>query len=282
MFTLKLECDSTAADLRRGLGITRVQIWRDLTDSVCAYGYAGPGWWAMEWPGLGTFRFGPVFGETVEVIPEPGVSVERIEDLYRRSVLPLVLQAFGRETLHASAVTGSRGVLAFCGRRGAGKSTVAYGLRRRGFEQHADDTLVLTIASNEVTTLPLPFSPRLRPASADFFENAAQKHSLSTCEPPAAEPLAAVFILRPSEQAGPLTISALAPTEAFQAALAHAHCFDTEDPAGRRRLLQNYLEIAACVPMFDVPYQPGLERFDALLDALLTSAVETTAMSVAV
>ena len=282
MFTLKWECDSTAADFRGGLAGRRVQIWRDLTETECAYGYSGPDWWAMEWPRLGTFRFGPAFGETVEVIPEPGVAVERIEDLYRRSVLPLVLQAFGRETLHASAVTGSRGVLAFVGRRGAGKSTVAYALRRRGFEQHADDTLVLTIASNAVTTLPLPFSPRLRPASADFFEKAAQRHSLSTCGPATAEPLAAVFILRPAEQAGPLAISALAPTEAFQAALAHAHCFDTEDPASRRRLLQNYLEIAARVPMFDVTYQPGLERLDALLDAVLTSAGEMTAMSVAV
>lgn len=282
MFTLRIGHASPVGVGGRDLEGTPVQIWRDLAGEVCAYGYAGAGWWAMEWPRVGTFRFGPAFARTVEVLPEPGVSLDRIEDVYRRSVLPLLMQVRGSETLHASAVTGSRGALAFCGQRGAGKSTVAYGLSRRGFAQHADDTLVLTIGSNEVTTLPLPFAPRLRPAAAEFFEDPTGGQSLSMGGTPAPEPLAAVFILRPAGRAGPPAISELAPAAGFSAALAHAHCFDTKDPAGRRRLLQNYLEISARVPMFDVTYEPGLKRLDALLDALLAAAGETSALSVAV
>ena len=254
-----------------GLRNSPVQIWRDLTDEVCAYGYAGPGWWSMEWPRLGTFRFGPALGSTVEVIPEPGVSVPRLEDLYRRSVLPLALQAVGRETLHASAVIGSAGVLAFCGARGTGKSTVAYGLRRRGFEQHADDALVLTIGDDEITTVSLAFAPRLRPDPAQLFGAAADATPAGGGG--AAQRLAAIFILRPDVQRDTApAIDRLSPTDALPAALAHAHCFDTENPASRRRLLQNYLEIAARVRILTVSYRPGLERLELLLDTILAGA----------
>ncbi|MBA3298338.1 MAG: hypothetical protein H0U19_15540 [Acidobacteria bacterium] len=282
MFTLRIvENVSPVGDPTSGRVGRRVQVWRDLADSDCAYGYAGSGWWAVDWLRIGTFLFGPAFGETVEVVPRRGVSEARIEDVYRRSVLPLVWQARGKETLHASAVTGARGVLAFCGERGAGKSTVAYGFSRRGFEQHADDTLVLTVGTDGVTTLPLPFAPRLRPASAQFFERAPRRGSLSALETTAPETLAALFILRPSDPPRPSAISVLAPAEAFRAVLAHAHCFDPSNPVNQRRLLQQYLEIAAHVPIFQVIYRPGLERLDALLDALLAAADESTPMSVA-
>lgn len=276
MFTLKVERDSPTAAAEVGPK-TPVQVWLDLRDEVRAYGFAGPHGWSMEWPGLATFRFGRALGSTVEVVPEPGVSLMRLEDLYRRSVLPLAFQALGKETLHASAVRLSAGVVAFCGERGAGKSTVAYGLYRRGFEQRADDTLVLSIASHDIRTFPLAFTPRLRPLSAEFFGTATptDDYLVPSDENRTSEPLAAVFVLLPAAHAPqePI-IERLTPPNAFRAALAHAHCFDTGNPDSRRRLLENYLELAACVPVFHVTYRPGIQALAVLLDAILAAAGE--------
>ena len=274
MFTLKVERDAVAARARCG-PMTRVQVWRDLDDEVCAYGFAGAGWWSMEWPRLGTFRFGPTLGDTMEVIPEAGVSLPRLEDLHRRSVLPLALQALGRETLHASAIRLANGVAAFCGARGAGKSTVAYALCRRGYEQRADDTLVLSFEPDGIRTYPLPFTPRLRPASADFFATGTGDELLKATEKGEPEPLAAIFVLLPTAHASEIpAIERLPPTRALRAALGQAHCFDTGNAESRRRLLRNYLEVAACVPVFNVMYRPGLERLDSLLDLCVAAAGE--------
>lgn len=276
MFTLKVERDSPTAASEIGPK-TPVQVWLDLRDEVRAYGFTGPDGWSMEWPGVGTFRFGRVLGGTVQCVPEPGVSQERLEDLYRRSVLPLAFQALGKETLHASAVRLSSGVVAFCGERGAGKSTVAYGLYRRGFEQRADDTLVLSIGPDDIRVVPLPFTPRLRPLSAEFFGTATptDDNGLPLHENGLSEALAAVLVLLPAAQAPQEPIvERLPPTNAFRAALAHAHCFDTGNPDSRRRLLENYLELAACVPVYHVTYRPGIQALPVLLDAILAAAGE--------
>ena len=257
---------------------SRVQVWRDLSDVVCAYGHAGPAWWAMAWPGIATYRFGPAVGaEVVEAHVEIGVAPSRVEDIYRRGVLPLALQALGRETLHASAVATSRGVLAFCGERRSGKSTVAFGLRRRGLEQHADDTLVLDIGPSIVETVPLPFVPRLRDASAHFFDTTADGSFVSPARDPHTRPLDALFVMRPADGAARLSVEPLRSTEAFRAVLAHAHCFEPDNPDVRRRLVQHYLDLCAVVPVFEVRYAPDLARFDAMLDRILSAAKATDA-----
>lgn len=273
MFALKVLQGRPSEPCGWGRSGAPVQVWRDLADTVCAYGYAGDGWWGMEWPGVGRYRFGPAVGAgIVEALPEPGVPPERLEDVFNRSVRPLVLQVSGCEALHASAVSTPRGVLGFCGERRAGKSTVAFGLRRRGFAQHADDTLVLSVAPNLVTTVPLPFAPRLRSGPADFFRGVREDVSPALTSGAARQQLGALFILRPDHQAGMPVARPLAPSEAFRAVLAHAHCFEPENPAARRRLLLNYMEVSAVIPAFDVSYEPGLDRLGGLLDTVLNAA----------
>ena len=279
MFDLRFEPRSVGVE-RATQGGTLVQTWRDLSDAVCAYGYAGPEWWAMELPRVGTFRLDLAEPRVIRVFVRPGVSSTQLNDLYRRSVLPLLLQALGYETLHASAVRGSRGALAFCGERGAGKSTVAYALGTRGLAQHADDTLALTI-ERAITTLPLPFSPRLRPASADYFSHTPSGDPMDASNDDPA-PLSAIFILRPTERASGPEVIHQPPARALQAVLAHAHCFEPENRNARLRLLRNYLEISTRVPTYVIRYQPGLERLEALLDAVLSMAGESCGVQVAV
>ena len=272
MLRLEVVSEMAAARLRMDLAGTRVQVWRDVAGSVCASGYVGDAVSWMEWPRLATYAFANG-SDTVKAIGEPDVAVARIQDVYFRSVLPLVLQATGREVLHASAVVTASGIMGFCGERGAGKSTVAFGLARRGLRQHSDDTLVLQIATRGIDSFALPFSCRLRPESAEFFRVAPEAPPASNSANMGSEaPVSALFILRPTERLASASVARLAPAAAFRAVLAHAHCFNPNHIESRRRLLQNYLDLSARVPVFEARFQRGLERLEPLLERLLDSA----------
>ena|SRR5437867_3583500 len=75
----------------------RVQEWRDREGQLCALAYTDgrSGW--LEWPGLATFAFTEGSGDVV-AIPHPlTVPSTRltIEDIFRRSARPIILQAIG-------------------------------------------------------------------------------------------------------------------------------------------------------------------------------------------
>ena len=65
-----------------------------------------------------------------------------------------------------------------------------------------------------------------------------------------------VFLLQPNPDLSGQRISLMPQARAFSELLAHAHCFDAEDPAQTRRLVDDYLELVARVPVFALEYQP--------------------------
>ena len=97
-----------------------------------AYGYSHDGDHWLWLPGKAAFRFDTA-GRQVEAIVPDGTSDRRVEELYQRHAMPFVLQARGRELLHASAALTPRGAIAFAGSSGAGKSTMAFALSQRGY-----------------------------------------------------------------------------------------------------------------------------------------------------
>ena len=127
----------------------------------------------MHLPGVASFRLGDA-GEEAIVVPEPGsapIELDMIEDAYHRAVLPMALQAHGNEVIHASAVLIQGRVVALCAPSQTGKSTVAYGLHRRGYNVWADDTVVFDSTTNPVQAIPYPHRVRIRRESADYFES---------------------------------------------------------------------------------------------------------------
>src|SRR5262245_21312391 len=231
MFELTTADPAKANEFSRDLEGVPVQQWTELSGGVCAQAYVGPDWHWIVWPRVATFRFRPD-GRVVEALPEVGVNLAEVEDLYARYVLPIAMQAVGAEAIHASAVSSSAGVLGFCGERGAGKSTVAYGLSRRGYRHRADDVLALEVTETAVNVLVLPFEPRLRPASAEFFGAATGRrhvHAAPATTKPAREPLAALFVLDGRPGVSPPEVDRLSGTDAIVSALQHAHCFNPED-----------------------------------------------------
>ncbi len=228
----------------------------------------------MDLPGLATFRFD---GRSDHVVaaPYPGIAADAVAELYWHSALPLVVQARGAEVLHASGVLMPRGVVALCGASKSGKSTIAYGLHRRGYRLWADDAVALEMAGPAITALPLPFDVRLRPATAALFgfgERVARLAGPGDSSGPegrAKAPLEAVCVLdRRHRASGSKILAPLKGSAAYPILLANAYCFSMEDPARKRLMLDRYLSLVARVPVVQLAVPDGLEGLAAILDGL--------------
>lgn len=253
-----------------------VEEWYDPDGRVCGYGYTLNGQHWIHVPDLASFRFDGSRDE-VTAIAAPSARPEWIFEAYQRSVLPVVLQALGREVLHASAFLTPHGVVALCAYSGTGKSTTAYAFGRRGYRIWADDALAFAATARSVGAIPLPFESYLRPDAASFFnrERTPARTTAGWDSTPAdglkSTPLAAVCVLEriPGvDDQGTVVISRLSTSQAFLAVLAHAYCFSLKDSERKRQMLQQYLALTAQVPVFAVRFRPGWDRLPAVLDGI--------------
>jgi hypothetical protein len=185
-----------------------------------------------------------------------------VEDTFWRSVLPLFLQHRGVQVLHASAVVGPDGVVGFCGRAGAGKSTVAYGLSRRGYRLWSDDALVLS-SVEPLRTRALAGAMRLMPDVRERFGLSQQEIVL---EGEAGEErdfsLLVVLSADPAVPGGgPQVLNA---GEAFAAVIEHAYCYDLE--MTKRAMTADYLAFLEDVPVVQISRPDGFDGLEGLLD----------------
>ena len=251
-----------------------VQVWRDNDGMVCAYGYTANDEHYMQLPGLATFSFSN-HSDDVVALAEPSAADEWIRDAYWRSVLPMVLQARGKEVLHASAVRTPHGVVALCAVSETGKSTIAFGLSQRSYDLWADDAVAFEVGERDVRAIPLQFRIRLRPASATYFGQPStdpgelsdfvdgrQREALSA-------PLTAIFVLeREASEESVVKTEQLAPAAAVPALLTHAYCFSTEEPERMGQMVQQYIDLTLQTPVYVIRFQPGLPNLPAILDEI--------------
>jgi hypothetical protein len=245
-------------------------VQRDPAGSPLAIGSVEDGEYRIRFPRLATFAFRPGEGE-MRVSSAPTTPRRIVEDLFRTAALPLMLQAEGYEAIHASAVQMPGGVVAFCGFSRAGKTTVAYGLARRGHGMWADDAVILSMpdADRNVLISPrLPHAVNLRPESRRFFGLEQDADVVVRTAESEQDQLVAVVVLAPAARiANEITLLPL--DAAFTAVLPHAYCFFAEE--GReQRTVTAYLDLVARVPVFRLRFPSGFARFDATLDALQT------------
>ena len=243
-------------------------VWLDPRRTARAYAsQAGSHYW-IDVSDVAMFYYSATTGQVVAV-PRRAIEPGRVRAIYQRVVLPFLLQALGYEMLHASAVRTERGVVAFCGDSGAGKSTIATGLRRRGYPVWADDALLLEVGAR-IGAIALPFVVRLRRESAEFFglggRGDGSSDDLSGIERDPMD-LAAVCVLkRRAGSEDDEVIGCHRDTAALTALLAHACAFNFEDLDRKRRMVTQYLAVAARIPVFEAVVRPGLERLSELLD----------------
>ena len=252
------------------------QVWHSTDGSGWAYGYSVDGFCWMCLPGWVSFRFRP---HTDEVLAVARTSLKQdfIHDTYRRQALPMILQVRGHEVLHASAVAMPQGVVALCGESQVGKSTLAYGLHRRGYRLCADDTIGFQTSGQRIQAVPLPFSIRLRPEAATFFdyERAAASfppdHSNVPFGGDDLPAFAAVGVLtRVDDPPGGRSVEVRRLTSArtLAAVLPHAYCFSLHDGERKRHMMEQYLQMCARLPVFSIRFQPGLKNLPAVVDAI--------------
>jgi hypothetical protein len=210
-------------------------------------------------------------------LADPRVRRDSILDAYYRSVLPMALQAQGAEVLHASAVFTPGGVVALCARSGTGKSTLAYGLSWEGYPLRADDAVAFESSAAQINVRPLPFSIRLRPDAAAFFDQVHVPSSLASIPDSATQvderwtPLAALIVLERfplADRLAHMAVQPLAPVRAVTELLTHAHCFSLKDPERKERMVHHYLELSAKVPVFKLCFRTGLENLEVILERI--------------
>jgi hypothetical protein len=265
MLRLRVAPDTAATPSVPSLEASGVEVWRHTDGSVIAFGGSrGAEHW-MQLVNVGLF----VFGEETEVVtayPDPQTTEETLADGFRRMVLPMALQVLGHDVLHASAVRGRDGVLAFCAVSETGKSTLAYAFERRGYRLWADDAVAFQIADGGVTAVPLAFTLRLRTPTSEFY--GLDDDEAGVVEPSSREPLAAVCVLERVDDTPKETVERLRGADAFPEVLAHAYCFSLADEPRKARMASSYLDLVTRTPVFRVRLRTGLEHLPTLLDEI--------------
>jgi hypothetical protein len=241
-----------------------VEVWAG-NDGFEAYGYTAGGRYWAHLPGTASFQFQREHSNVV-AIPEDGVSRHLVEDVYRRNILPLVLQLRGHEVLHASAVCTESGLLVLCGVSGTGKSTFAYHLSKRGHALWADDAVALELDDASPIALQLPFQLGLRSEMEEFAPHERREFA----EIAIRSDVRAILTLNRAERIDlPLAqVVRLDPTIAFVALLPHAYYFRLADTRRNALMLDRYLRVASSVPIFEVNFRPGLRNVSTVLDAI--------------
>jgi hypothetical protein len=240
---------------------------------VHAFGTDEDGVYRVYFPGVAQFEFHPPCLR-LDALAARAAHEGLVEELFETTVQPLVLQLLGFEALHASAIRDGSRVVAFCGVSGTGKSTVAYGLSRRGQTLWADDVVVFDAEGRSaVYCTQIPSPARIRPATRGFFGADGDAILVDETESVERTFLHAIAVLERRGD-GDDEVRQLDPVKALQAVLPHAYRFTLTDRQRTERTIVHYLDLVARVPVFLAAFVPGFKRFPEFLDELEDSLAD--------
>lgn len=220
----------------------------------------------LRFPDLADFEVS-ADGTVVVSHPVEDVDDATVEHLYVNQLVPLALSRQGRPAFHASVVTVPGGAVAFLGKTGMGKSTLAASFALHDAAFLTDDALIIEEAKDGCRALPSHASLRLWEDSVDALlaaENpqaAPVSYSTKTrllagdalAYSEESQPLLAAFVLE-SADASDVTFQALAGLDRYMAWLGNSFLLDIED----HELLAQHFEwthrISGAVPTFALDY----------------------------
>jgi hypothetical protein len=220
----------------------------------------------LRFPGLADFDV-TADGTAVNAFPAETTDDVTLEHLYINQVVPLALSRQGRPSFHASVVTMPGGAVAFLGKTGMGKSTLAASFALEDAEFLTDDSLLVEETEEGCFALPSHASLRLwddsvdalidqttRQAAAISYSTKARLlagEALAHCEEPL--PLLAAFLLE-RDDARQVAIRPLTGAACHIAWVENSFLLDIED----RLLLAEHFawthRIAEAVPTFALDY----------------------------
>jgi hypothetical protein len=251
--------------------------WENQSGGEHGFGFFHGSQFWMRIHRVGDFLVAPGY-ERVSAYPEPGVSGEWLREMFFRLIVPWIIQRREWDCLHGSAVLTDCGVIGFCGPSGRGKSTLARAFCEHGAVAYADDAVPFRMRHGRAwaSSIPQRLRPR-QPAAAAYPESitpggaAMDRSELTYALRETAEPLRAVFWLEPMRAASPLAapdISALAAPEAFRRLLTEAHCMTLRDRAANRKMIENYFELVAATPIYQLAFPADLSRIGRTIEAV--------------
>ncbi|HEX8381340.1 MAG TPA: hypothetical protein VF619_12420 [Allosphingosinicella sp.] len=140
-----------------GVRVSRVDHVPEVIEGAVRVGphsTAKPGMLLRVVAGVG--RFLVTGGESIEYRPEPGADPAAVEAMLQGGVLGALLHQRGDLPLHATTLVSPdrRRAVALAGHSGAGKSTTAYALIRRGWMLVSDDLTRVTIEQGKAVAWP--------------------------------------------------------------------------------------------------------------------------------
>jgi hypothetical protein len=217
----------------------------------------------------------------IQCRPLPGTPEVTVRHLLLDQVIPLVLSRRERIVLHASAVVTGYGAIAFAGKSGQGKSTLAASLAREGCSLVSDDCLVLRTEHGGWTALPSYPGVRLWPSAAGevlregthtaevahytLKRRVSDPDVLPCASGPA--PLRRLFFL--GDDAGEVSFERLPPGRAFMALVEFAYNLDIQDTAFLRRQFDTVGRLTADVPAYAVHYPREFSALPAVREAIV-------------
>lgn len=210
----------------------------------------------------------------VDVFSAPGTPALSMRHLLLNQVMPLVLSRRGRLVVHASAVSWRDQVLAFVGRSGAGKSTMAAACATLGAHVVTDDCLVLRRSGDRWLAWPYDAGLRLWPDSlrqlgwpavagvpvAHFTEKKRLSLDLTPCLPEeAVQPLARMFSLPSAEG------TRLSRREGLTLLASNVFRLDARDASESRVHFDALTDLVMTVPIDTAPAGDPLAAASAVL-----------------
>jgi len=220
----------------------------------------------LRFPNLADFE---VSADGTEVVAYPADETDEatVEHLYINQLVPLALSRQGQPTFHASVVTVPGGVIAFLGKTGMGKSTLAASFALNGSPFLSDDALLVEETADGCIVQPSHPSVRLWEDSENALVDAntaksipisySSKTRLLAGEALAysAEPqrLIAAYVLE-AEESPDVAIRALSGLDRHMAWVHNSFLLDIEDPDLLKRHFDWTHRISSEVPTFLLDY----------------------------
>lgn len=260
--------------------------------------FVNPLEYLLRIPGVASYRASR--GREILIQPDAGALEQDVRGYLLGSVFAVLCHQRGLLPLHASAVACPRGVAAFIGNSGHGKSSLAAHLARRGFAVVADDVCLID-ARSEGPAVVLPSAPWLklwadslehlgRPAAGleQVFSDEA-KYRLPLESPavdiaPDRRRIAKLIFLEPRNESGGgsgaarVEIKKVEPLQALPMLMSLTHQSHLLQAMGRRE--QNFLQcgrVASQASAYRLIRPWGLEYMEATIDGLDSLLRETRA-----
>lgn len=228
----------------------------------------------IRWESIGVFRIDG--GRAITIMPDDTVPEEALQRFILGSALGSAIFQRGHLALHASAVVGPRGAVAFIGESGWGKSTLSASLHARGYRMLADDLLAVRTGAEGHLVFPGLPEFKLWPdtlaalgedkmALSEVFPG-QEKRIRPVCSNRQCEPilLDRFYVLGHGEQH---EIVPLSPSEAIFELVRHTYGIGVFHPIGPRQHFLHCTAVAKSTPALRFNRRRiSLDELPALLD----------------